>query len=432
MSRLLLAIPLLLGLAQDPSAIQDLIKRLDDSDLETREKAVRDLIKAGSKALEPLRRALSSESAEVRVRAAQALKAIESGLQAREVYPEPKALSLKRTGSVGEILDDLGRMTGARFDAAPEHRELKAAVESSTLLQALDQVCAGQPKLTYSFGDDGTVRFASEPHAASPASYFEAFKIFVSESNTRRKSDFKAPTVMASVSIHTAWEPRLNPIKRVRYEFTEAKDDAGRDVELVPGSGMDMIPMGGGAFILAGAFGDEADSSGPQTFSLKGLVPEAKSLSVLKGKTVVSFALARVDVAFEDPQSPQSQTVGDVTVKIKNVSTRRNRITLAFSKSKGDATGLKDEILGRLETGSARAIDEEGKEHVGEIGPAQADPAAGMVVVGGPGVESAKTTQLHAIFPTLGGKDFKRLKFRFADAIFEKSVPFELKDIRLP
>ncbi len=432
MIRLLLVLPLLFGFAQDESAIQDLIKRLDDSDLETREKAVRDLIKAGSKAVEPLRKALSSESAEVRVRAAQALKAIENDLRAREVYPEHKALSLKRSGNVGEILDDLGRLTGAKFDAAPEHREMKAAVEASTLLQAIDQICAGQPKLTYSFGDDGTVRFASEPHAAAPASYFEAFKIFISESSILRKSDFKAPTVIASVSVHTAWDPRLNPIKRVRYEFTEAKDDAGRDVELVPSTGMEMIPMGGGGFFVAAGFGDEADTSGPQAFSLKGLVPEAKSLSVLKGKTVVSFALARVDVTFEDPQSPQNQTVGDVTIKIKNVTTRKNRITLAFSKSKGDASGLRDEILGRLESGSARAIDEEGKEHVGEIGPAQPDAAAGMVVVGGPGGEPAKTVQLHAIFTTLGGKDFKRLKFRFSEAIFEKTAPFELKNIKLP
>src|SRR6266850_4893568 len=124
--RLFLALPLLLAFAQDDAAIQDLIRRLDDGDPEIREKSQRELIKAGSKALEPLRKALSSESAEVRVRAAQAIRSIENDLKAREVYPAFKALALKRTGTAGEILEDLSRQTGVKFDASPEQRRTKA------------------------------------------------------------------------------------------------------------------------------------------------------------------------------------------------------------------------------------------------------------------------------------------------------------------
>jgi hypothetical protein len=39
---------------------------------------------------------------------------------------------------------------------------------------------------------------------------------------------------------------------------------------------------------------------------------------------------------------------------------------------------------------------------------------------------------LFAHFQSLEGKDFKRFTFKFSDALFEKSVPFEIKDIKLP
>lgn len=434
MIRLLLALPLLLGFAQDDAAIQDLIRRLDDSDLEVREKAVRDLIQAGGKALEPLRKALSSESAEVRARAAQAIRSIEKDIRSREVCPDHKPLALKRTGTVAEILEDLGRLSGARFDASPELRALKAGpVEAATLLQALDQMCSGPDSLSYNVGDDGTIRLSSERHVARPASYFEAFKIFVTQTEVLRKSDGKETTVTGRVSIHAAWEHHLKPLRRVRFEFNPAKDDAGREIEMVAASQMDMLRLGGGAGVwFAGGFGEESDSAGPQVFELKGLSPEAKSVALLKGTARVSFPLSRVDVAFDDPQKGANQTVGDISIRLKSVSTKKSLISLTFSKSKGDVMALKDEVLGRLDSASVRAVDENGKEHIGEMGPAQDDPGAGMVIVGGPGTEPSRSVVLHATFATIEGKDFKRFSFKFSDALFEKSVPFVIKDIKLP
>jgi hypothetical protein len=201
-------------------------------------------------------------------------------------------------------------------------------------------------------------------------------------------------------------------------------------VEIVAASMMDMMPVAGGG-IWMGGFGEEPDTTGPQTFSLKGLAPEAKSLAILKGTAKVSFPLARVGVAFEDPQSRASQTVGDLSIRLKSVSTKKNQIAVMFGKTKGDTSGLKDEIGARLDAESVRAIDEEGKEHVGEMLPAQRDQAAGMMI-GGPGAEQTKTATFQANFPTLEGKEFKRFTFKIADSLFEKNVPFEIKDIKLP
>lgn len=432
MIRLMLVLPLLLGFAQDDAALQDLIKKLDDSSLEVREKALRDLVKLGPKALESLRKAVSSESAELRVRAEQAIRAIELEVKSREVCPPSKPFTLKKSGTVGEILDELARLSGTPFEAATEQRELKAAVDASTVFQALDQICAGRDSLTYSFADDGKVKFQPDRHPASPAGYFEAFKISLTETNVLRKTDYKEPTITARISLQAAWESRLKPLKRVQFQFETSKDDAGRDVEIVAASMTDMFPVAGGGIFMAAGFGEESDSSGPQTFGLKGLSPEAKSLASLKGSAKVFFPISRVEVSFEDPEKGNNKAVGDLTIRLSGVSSKKNMITVKFGKSKGDITALAAEITDRLAADSVRAVDEDGKEHVGEFTPAQRDPAAGMVIIGGPGGDAPKTTTFQASFPTLEGKEFKRFKFRIAEALFEKVVPFEIKDIKLP
>lgn len=428
MLRILLAIPLVLAFTQDDATIQDHIRRLDDSDLEVREKALRELIKAGSKALEPLRKVLASESAEVRSRATQAIRAIESELQSREAYPAYKAWTLKRSGTVGEILDDLVKLTGVRVEASAEHRAKKTSVDAATLFQALDQICAGSEALTFTLADDGTVRFSAERHPQRPASYVEAFKFYVAECQALRKTDFKETTVTGQVSIHAVWESRLKPLRRVVYEFVPAQDDAGREIEIGPGSAMGMMPPGAAIMVIPG--GDDLDPGSPQTFALKGLVPGAKSVAVLKGSATVSFPLGRVEVAFEDPQGGSKHTTGDLSIKLTNVNTSKNRISVTFGKPKGDGIGLKDEILARLDSASVRAIDERGNEHIGELLPAQAEMGAG-IVIGGPGVQS-KYVQFTATFDSLKGLDIKRFTFKISDALFEKKVPFEIKDIKLP
>ena len=431
MMRFLLALPLLLGFAQDDAAIRDLIKRLDDTDLEVREKALKDLIQAGPKALDALKKALASESAEVRSRAGQAIRAIELERSRGEVCPPYRKFTLKRSGTVGEILDDLVRETGIQAEASKEFRDRKAEVDASTVFQALDQVCAGPAPLTYSWGDDGRIKFTAERHPPRPASYFEAFKTYVNETNVFRKSDYKETTVTARVAVHLAWESSLKPIKRVVYEFSGAKDDAGRDLEVLPGTTLDAMPVIGGGIFMMGGF-EDVDLSAPQSFTLKGFTPESKSVALLKGTAKLTFPLARVEVRFDDPQGGSKTTVGDITIRLNKVTA--DKILLSFSKPKGEAAGLKEEILSRIDAASVVAVDEGGKEHAGEMAPAgNRDMAGGIVVMaGGPSGEQVRKLDFQATFPNLAGKDIKQFRFKFSDSLYEKTVPFEIRDIKLP
>jgi hypothetical protein len=278
--------------------------------------------------------------------------------------------------------------------------------------------------MTFSPGEDGVIRFSSDRHPKSPAAYFEGFKVFLTEIKAERKTDFKDATVTAQFSIHTAWDPRLKPIRFVRYESLEARDDAGRTIEVGPPNA-NPLAFGGGIVMVAG-MGGEADLTGPQAFGLKGLAPEAKSLAALKGKAVISFPLVAVPVDFEDPHKGISQTLGDMVVRLAAVIPQKNRVTVSFTKSRGDPTGLKEEVLGRTAPASVIAIDEEGKEHAGEFTPATIE---GSWSFRG---EAPKSIRFQATFPTLGGKEIKRFKFKFSDALFEKTVPFEINEIKLP
>jgi hypothetical protein len=195
-----------------------------------------------------------------------------------------------------------------------------------------------------------------------------------------------------------------------------------------------MIGVGGPGIWFAAGFGEEGDAGGPQVFDLKGLSPEAKSIQAIKGTLRVQFPLEKSEVAFDDPETNAHKTHGDVAVKLEKVRASKNFINLKFTKSKGDVSYLKDEILGRMDGATVRAVDEDGKEHVGEIGPVnQENPGGGIVIMGGaPGQEGARSIQLRATFATLEGKELKRFSFKMAEALYEKVVPFEIRNVKLP
>ncbi|MFQ5844752.1 MAG: PDZ domain-containing protein [Planctomycetota bacterium] len=80
------------ALAEEAATPEELVKKLGADAYEVRERATRDLIALGQKAVPALERALDSEDLEVRLRAGRALRAIRSGgRRAEGVEPEAEA-----------------------------------------------------------------------------------------------------------------------------------------------------------------------------------------------------------------------------------------------------------------------------------------------------------------------------------------------------
>jgi hypothetical protein len=171
-------------------------------------------------------------------------------------------------------------------------------------------------------------------------------------------------------------------------------------------------------------------SAGGETFTLKGLHPDARKVT-LHGRVQWRFPLDRSEIKLERPQGGETKELGEFTMSLQNSGGRR--WTLAFKKTKGQTTSQTSEELNRrLDAESATAVDEDGMEHAGTLTPTGDTVAAQIVIVNGQVQESIDSLSYAFQFPTLKTKAVKELRFRFADKVLEKSVPFTLENVDLP
>ena len=110
------------------------------------------------------------------------------------------------------------------------------------------------------------------------------------------------------------------------------------------------------------------------------------------------------------------------------------RWKLSISKAKPDAgtPGLADDVQQRLDLESLVGVDEEGGEHKGTFMPSGDTMAARIVVVNGVVQQSVDSVSYALQFPSLRGKTAKEIRFKFADRVLEKKIPFSFESIPLP
>src|SRR5258706_2543284 len=146
--RALLILVLALPFAQD-GAVRELIRQLEDDNVEARDRAQKQLAAAGEDALPALRDVAeaASSSGELKLRAAAAIREIELGAKIAKVYKEPKKLTLKASDTMlREILDEIARQTGVTIDATAVDGAAKVTfdVKEASLMEVLDLLCRGQ------------------------------------------------------------------------------------------------------------------------------------------------------------------------------------------------------------------------------------------------------------------------------------------------
>ena len=78
------------------------------------------------------------------------------------------------------------------------------------------------------------------------------------------------------------------------------------------------------------------------------------------------------------------------------------------------------------------AIDDEGMEHKGTFQPGGDTMAARIVVVNGVVQQQVDGVSYLLQMPSLRGKTVKEIRFKFADRVLEKKVPFAFQDVPLP
>ncbi len=436
MPRLLFALLLLLPAFQDAESYKDLVRKLDAAGVDEREKAMEDLVAAGEAALPALKEGLAAESPEVRSRCDEAIRRIAHEAKVRGIYKEPKPLALKfEDAPLMEILAELTAQSGKAIETSAVPKEARGSLvaASCTLMEALDRLCAAQPKLSWDFNEKGAVKMLAEKHADRPAAYSGAFRVAINSVDVTRTTNFKESTIAASLLFGATWDPSLSPMKRTRFAFTKVVDDQGREVQLesLAAQMFGGAAMPAGMVIrIAGMGGDEAREP---RYGLKGLQPDAKTLKSVQGTATFSFPLDAVPVTFSEIVPGDKQVVGDFTIRIDKVQPSRNVVDFLVIRTKGEGADIAEEVERRLDASTVIAVDKDGAEHKAES-LAPPNERMGMVIMGGPGGggEVEKTWKLRATFPTLGKKDIQSMRLKFVDKTWEKAIPFEIKDVRLP
>jgi hypothetical protein len=429
---------------QDDARIRELIQKLDDDSFEIREQAEKDLVAVGEPALPLLKKAAEEsekrkEQGELRVRAASALRSIEFAVRSRQVYVDPKLVTLRRTGAeLAGILVELENQTGVKFDASSIDTKEPVTVEAlkAPLFKVLDDLCRGQEGRTYEYREEG-VKFQKERHPPFPTAYEGPFRIRIVKLKQERSTDFKAKVAQVQLSLDADWQKYLSPSKKYDLEIKKATDDKGGSLEVHRGEDADdgnagMI-VGGGrivmrrAVMMAGMAG-VADSAA-QPWTLKGLSSGATRLSIA-GVARFSFPLDKTDVTFDKPAAGDSREAGEYTIALKSLVAGR-LWSVTFTRSKGRPDAGPEDIENRLDRESLVAIDEDGNEHKGQLLPTHATV---QVFVGGGGAvpEGTPLATFQAMFPTLRNRAPKEIRFKFVGQAFLKSVPFTLENVELP
>jgi hypothetical protein len=419
---------LVLALLPQDAAVRELLQKLEDDRVESREQAQKELAALGEAALPLLREVAESprSSGELKLRAAATIREIELNVKAAKVYREPARVTLKATDQpLRAVLDDLSRQAGVAIDSSSVNEKTTLTVDATDvpLMEALDLVCRGQADRNWEWKDDGSLRLTRERHVGYPASHSGPFRIRVQSMNADRSNDFKARTVSVTVQVQADWDRRLKPSKIVDLEVAKATDDQGTLLEVTPVDAGTFFRGGPGVQIRVGGGFLQDGSENSRTFALRGLQPTATSVT-MEGTARFTFPLDQREVKIEKPGNSENKDLGDTMARLTRSGTPENW-TISFHKPASSTTPGWGKTIGqRFDPESFVVVDQDGAEY-----------SATLRTVGrGRQFQDANDSGIwyQGVVQRNTAKAIKEVKFRFVDQTLIKSAPFKFNALPLP
>jgi len=423
-----LFVVLALSLFAQDAAVRELLQKLEDDRVETREQAQKELAALGEAALPPLREVVESpnSSGELKLRAAATIREIELNVKAAKVYREPARVSLKATDKpLREVLDDLSRQAGVAIDSSSVNDKAAVTIDATdvSLMEAMDLLCRGQAERNWEAKDDGAIRLTRERHVGYPAAYSGPFRIRVQSMNADRNNDFKARTVSVTCLLLADWDKRLKPSKIVDLEVSKATDDQGTLLEVTAVDAGNFFRGGPGVQIRVGGGFLQDGWESSRNFALRGLQPTATSVT-LEGTARYTFPLDQREVKIEKPANSENKDLGDTIVRLTRSGTPENW-TISFHKPPSSSTPGWGKTIGqRFDPDSFVVVDQDGAEFTATlrtVGRGRQFQDVGDAGIWYQGVVQRNTA-----------KAIKEVKFRFVDQTLIKSAPFKFSALALP
>ncbi len=400
----------LLGGAQEPSRLRDLVDRLKEDSIEAREKAAEEIVELGRAAvayLEPLRR---SEDAELRARVASILRSIELNETLRRFYRRGPRISLDLAGvPAAEALAELARRAGDsfRFDPADFREPVTLRLSEVPFWDALHELARAAPALAWTFEDDA-LRFERRPRPPYPARRQGEFSVWVDGIAFSREHDFTGvPRESFTVGLNVAWERGIAPAG-LETRITEITDDRGQSL-LAQDRGW-VYPR-----LEAPKGRTRRDEF---RYALPGGGDGIKRIARLAGVAAVSFPLAYEDAEIELGAGAPFLRLGDLTAAVRGF--RPVKGAASFEVHLTYALGGREVQPDRLPGQGLVVIDDLGAEH-------RVTTTARTTAYGGQSF--TVVVGVHVALPE--ARSAARLRLRLLKETLEKRSPFAFTDIRV-
>jgi len=396
---------------QRESHVKQLILLLDSDQLSERQRAEKELLRLGPAILTMLPPGPRLPSDEVRQRLARVRGQLEKELAVRA--SRATLIDLAGMMTVNEALQSLAQQTGNRVILSLENKTpLQLDFSKTTYFKALDQILdAGQLELAQVRSPDGSVIARARPQEqrarSATASYSSLFRIEPVRITAVR--DLRNPAITATqLVLDISWEPRLQPIYlALPLSSIKARSDDGEILRADDPEGVRTANMEGNL------------SSTSLHIPLQSISRKATLLQTFHGKLDAVIPGHTGQFSFDIlSQENQRLTQGGVEVIMRSARLTGNDCQVDFSVFYRDAANAFESHRGWIRNNPAWLVDQEGNRQQPEqrLTTAQGD----------------RKLDFRFHFPATKPLQSYRFVYQTPVLLVRQSIPFELREIRLP
>ncbi|MFP6750099.1 MAG: hypothetical protein VB855_00340 [Pirellulaceae bacterium] len=396
---------------QRESHVKQLILLLDSDQLSERQRAEKELLRLGPAILTMLPPGPRLPSDEVRQRLARVRGQLEKELAVRA--SGATLIDLAGMMTVNEALQSLAQQTGNRVILSLENNTpLQLDFSKTTYFKALDQILdAGQLELAQVRSPDGSVIARARPQEqrarSATASYSSLFRIEPVRITAVR--DLRNPAITATqLVLDISWEPRLQPIYlALPLSSIKARSDDGEILRADDPEGVRTANMEGNL------------SSTSLQIPLQSISRKATLLQTFHGKLDAVIPGHTGQFSFDIlSQKNQRLTQGGVEVIMRSARLTGNDCQVNFSVFYRDAANAFESHRGWIRNNPAWLVDQEGNRQQPEqrLTTAQGD----------------RKLDFRFHFPATKPLQSYRFVYQTPVLLVRQSIPFELREIRLP
>jgi len=222
-----MAVVALLAFQENPA---ELIRQLGEGGLEEREAATEKLIRLGEPAREALLKAMKSDNGELRLRAEQILKTLDTQKEMRAFLAPASRISIAGEFTLQEAMKELEKQSGHKIECVtwPEGK-FRVDLRGASSWDALEAICAASGKRTPELTEEG-IKLTGARYLKKPRVEQGSVTVRIDKVERGREFDIGDRTEKRYLALYlvVGWERSVVPVCAY-WDIVSAVDDQGVD-----------------------------------------------------------------------------------------------------------------------------------------------------------------------------------------------------------